>query len=81
MSVFKINKWDPTKLELVQTVPSVFEFPTSIAVTPDGKMACVMSIGAENGIACYSVQENGNLKHISANDRRFGIQSFTPPHG
>lgn len=79
-SAFDINPADPARPTFVATYPTIFEFPNSIAGSADGKYACVTSIGAKNGIACFEAS-HGGWEHIPAWDRDFGFNLTTPPHG
>lgn len=85
-SVFDIDPMDPAKVKLDCVYPSYGDFPASIGVSSDGKMACVVNSGANNGFSCYEAGRKddgswGKWTHMSAWDRSLGLNLATPPHG
>ncbi|MCJ1355656.1 MAG: hypothetical protein MMC33_005648 [Icmadophila ericetorum] len=80
ISMFEINKADPTKLTLLgRPVSSGGEFPVTIGVSQKHKIACVANTGAKDGIACAAFSALG----LGAMDslRPFNLKQKTPPTG
>ena len=80
VSMFKIDRQDPTKLTLLgQPVSSGGEFPVTLGVSKKHKLACVANTGAKAGIACASFSRLG----LGAMDalRPFNLNQVTPPTG
>ena len=79
-SVFDIDPSDPGNPSYSASYPSNGEFPTSLAVSPDGQVVCVSNSGAQNGLSCY-VAGNDGWTHDAQWDRSYGLNLTTPPHG
>ncbi|CAD6581369.1 MAG: hypothetical protein TREMPRED_002989 [Tremellales sp. Tagirdzhanova-0007] len=79
-SVFDIDPADPGRPTFVSTYPSGYEYPVSLAASPDGQIVCVLNGGAINGFQCYSAGPSG-WTHVSSWDRKLGLNLTTPPHG
>ncbi|KAI0454232.1 hypothetical protein F5B21DRAFT_245536 [Xylaria acuta] len=80
VSMFAINRHDPTKLTLVgQPVAVPGEFPVTVAASERNKVVCVATSGAVAGMSCstFSAQGIGAMDDL----RAFDIGQTTPPVG
>lgn len=85
-SVFDINPMGPAKAKLDCIYPSYGDFPATLGIPSDGKMACVVNSGASNGSSCYEAEWKddgwrGKWTHISGWDRSLRMTLTRPPHG
>ena len=78
VSLFVIDKTDPTSLTFVVSQPSGFQYPVAIALNTDKSLACVVNGGVVNGVRCYSYSVTGLLV-IPSWDRATNIPGVTAP--
>ncbi|KAK2749738.1 hypothetical protein FQN55_002974 [Onygenales sp. PD_40] len=79
LSLFKINKENPTELTLIGTpVHTLGDFPNTVAVSAKLSLACVANTGARAGIACFKITKKG-LHSVDNHLRPFELEQSTPP--
>ncbi|KAK2810249.1 hypothetical protein FQN50_003219 [Emmonsiellopsis sp. PD_5] len=79
LSLFKINKENPTELTLIGTpVHTLGDFPNTVAVSAKLSLACVANSGARAGIACFKITKKG-LHSVDNYLRPFELEQSTPP--
>lgn len=79
LSVLSVDKSDPAKLELLgEPMSTNGEFPVSVAVSSDLKIACVANGGAVAGMSCASYDSKTGLGKFDAL-RPWNIGQSTPP--
>ncbi|MCJ1476467.1 hypothetical protein MMC13_005133 [Lambiella insularis] len=84
VSMFSINKDDPTDLCLVgEPASTLGEFPTSVAYSSHLKTVCAVSGGAINGVTCFSVDHEKGLTLLDQQPRSMSpaLMQTTPPVG
>lgn len=83
VSLFTISSADPTVLTLVgKPVSTLGEFPVSVALSIEKKLACVANTGAIAGVACYSISAKTGLTLLSEKLlATFDLGQSTPPAG
>ncbi|KAF3763381.1 hypothetical protein M406DRAFT_230663, partial [Cryphonectria parasitica EP155] len=81
LSMFTIDPRDATKLTLLgQPVPLPGDFPNTVAVSAQNKLACVGLTGASAGISCVSFDASSGCSE--ADDlRALDLGQTTPPVG
>ncbi|CRK12026.1 hypothetical protein BN1723_007091 [Verticillium longisporum] len=80
ITIFRIDKKDPTKLQVVgEPVAVPGEFPSTVAASSKNGIVCVGTSGAVAGVSCAPFTKNG----IGAMDnlRPFDLRQTTPPVG
>ncbi|OCF32146.1 hypothetical protein I316_06302 [Kwoniella heveanensis BCC8398] len=81
LSVFAINEKEPWYIEQVgNTTWSGGDFPTSLAVSPDGRKACVTNAGSRSNVRCFKINQ-GKLEIISSFEYDLTFNQTTPPVG
>jgi hypothetical protein len=81
ISMFTIDKADPTKLKMVgKPVAVPGEFPNTIAASEKNKLVCVGMTGAVAGISCAPFDARNGIGKMD-NLRKFDIKQSTPPVG
>ena len=78
VSLFTIDRADPTSVTLVDTQPSGYEYPVAIGLNTAKSLACVANGGVSNGIRCYSYSAAG-LVVIPSWDRNTNVPNVTTP--
>jgi len=83
VSIFLINRNQPTELTFVSSIPSGGHFPVALAFSRKLQMLCVVNGGEKNGVQCYSFLRDKSggpylvpLPHVS---RSLGLTLTTPP--
>ncbi|MCJ1310688.1 hypothetical protein MMC25_004354 [Agyrium rufum] len=59
ISIFAINPAQPTQLFKVSEVPTLGDFPVSMAVSKSLNQLCVANTGKRAGVACFAIESNG----------------------
>lgn len=72
LSMFAIDPEDPTSIELIANEPTGGDFPTSVAVSKDGELACALNGGLEANFMCFAVG-NGSLTALPNTLRTLGV--------
>ncbi|KAH6714828.1 hypothetical protein DL95DRAFT_310985 [Leptodontidium sp. 2 PMI_412] len=80
ISMFSIDKADPSHPTLINTASTLGEFPSSVAYSSKLKTACVINGGAVAGVSCFSVDHSKGLKP-QGGLRSIAIGQTTPPVG
>ncbi|KAH6682141.1 hypothetical protein F5X68DRAFT_172080 [Plectosphaerella plurivora] len=81
LSMFSINKSDPTKLAMVgQPVKIPGEFPNTVAASMKSRVVCAGTSGAVAGISCAPFTSSGGIGTMDAL-RPFDLGQTTPPVG
>jgi len=83
LSLFSIDRTNPTNIELVDTVSTKKggEFPISVAYSSRLRVACVLNGGKENGVVCFRLKKDNHLIRIRGAFHLFGVNQTTPPVG
>jgi len=82
LSMFNIDKANPTKLKLVgKPVDTLGEFPVSVTFSAKLGQACVANGGAKDGVACFKADAVKGLTPVDKVARKFNIGQTTPPKG
>ncbi|KAJ2997938.1 hypothetical protein HDV02_005033 [Globomyces sp. JEL0801] len=80
ISTFQINKYDPTKLQFLNVVPSGGDFPVALTFSSKLGMLCAANGGQVNGVMCFSAT-NAGLTPLDDTCRSLGLTQTTPPKG
>ncbi|KAE9374242.1 hypothetical protein N431DRAFT_404788 [Stipitochalara longipes BDJ] len=80
VSMFSIDKTDPSHPVLINTAPTLGEFPSSVAYSSKLNTVCVINGGAVAGVTCFSVD---HAKGLTAQGglRPIALGQTTPPVG
>ena len=79
LSVFGIDKADPTKLTPLGTPQNTMGlYPVSVAYSGHHKTACVLNSAGQANIACFSVSKKG-LSPLSNSVRLLDVTQTNPP--
>ncbi|KAJ5234617.1 uncharacterized protein N7469_003785 [Penicillium citrinum] len=80
LSMFRINRSDPTNLTMVGEPISVpGDFPVTVTASLKRKVACVGYTGAKSGVSCAEIMTEG-LQHMTE-VLNFELRQTTPPVG
>ncbi|KAI6781559.1 uncharacterized protein J7T54_005270 [Emericellopsis cladophorae] len=81
VSMFSIDKADPTKLTLIgQPVEVPGEFPNTVAASMKNRLVCVGATGATAGVSCAHFDRKNGIGAMDA-PRPFDLGQTTPPVG
>ena len=81
VSMFTIDKNDPTKLQMVgKAVSSGGDFPVTLAVSAKHSLVCAGNTGAKAGVSCATFCEATGLGAFDKL-RPFELNQKTPPTG
>jgi len=81
LSMFEISDHDPTNLALVgRPAWTNGDFPVSVAVAPDLRLACVGNTGARSGVSCAHFDPRTGLSQFDEL-RPIPLGQSTPPTG
>lgn len=80
IAAFYIPPTDPYHPKLLNTAPTLGQFPVSVAYSAKHNIACVVNGGAVGGVACYSVSETHGLTPVGGL-RPIALGQTTPPAG
>lgn len=81
VSMFSINKADPTKLSMVgKPVQLPGEFPNTVAASAKNSVVCVGMTGAVAGVSCATFSKSGGIGEMDSL-RPFDLKQTTPPVG
>ncbi|OCF59809.1 hypothetical protein L486_02482 [Kwoniella mangroviensis CBS 10435] len=81
LSLFSINPAEPWDIQQVgNNTWSGGNYPTSIAVSPDGNKACVTNAGSDSNVRCFDITRNG-LQLITSFNFDLGLNQTNPPIG
>jgi len=78
--MFSIDKSNPSTPKLINTAPTLGEFPSSVAYSPQLKTACVINGGAVAGVTCFSTDHAKGLTP-QGGLRPIALGQTTPPVG
>lgn len=86
LSLFSIAETDATLLTPIGApVDTGGEFPVSVALDAERRLACVANTGARAGVACFHVSPTTGLTPLSANGEMIvqfeELRQSTPPKG
>lgn len=80
LSMFFIDGNDPSHPHLLNTAPTLGEFPMSVAYSSIHKTACVLNGGAIAGVTCFSTDHAKGLTPVGGL-RPIALGQTTPPVG
>ncbi|KAJ3031047.1 hypothetical protein HDV00_008531 [Rhizophlyctis rosea] len=85
LSLFKIDRSDPTHISLERTIDTQGEYPVSVAYSPRLSTACVVNGGKRNGVKCFRIMDTvagrwmmGGINEMSYD---IGLNQTTPATG
>ncbi|KAN0102801.1 hypothetical protein V8E51_011114 [Hyaloscypha variabilis] len=80
ISFFTIDSADPSHPKLINTAPTLGEFPSSVSYSSKLKTACVINGGSVAGVTCFSVDHAKGLSP-QGGLRPIALGQTTPPVG
>ncbi|KAI0091292.1 hypothetical protein BDY19DRAFT_904738 [Irpex rosettiformis] len=83
VSLFSINPKNPTDIQQIgQPVPTLGDFPISVAFNSKGTQACVLNAGGlTNGVNCFKIDKSLGLVPIKDTFRALNLSLANPPTG